>query len=176
MAYTLLMQREEPSWLYSIDQGATTIWERWNSYTKAKGFGDVGMNSFNHYAYGAVQEWMYRFMAGIETDDPGFKTFKLQPRIDTRAGDELPAGQQPMKWVRASYDSAAGLIESSWSTEDGFVYECTVPEGAAATLLLPKFADSFTVNGTEHKFDEYAEENGCAVITLAPGSYVFEEK
>ena len=66
MAYTLLMQRNEPSWIYSIDQGATTVWERWNSYTKENGFGDVGMNSFNHYAYGSVVEWMYRYMAGIE--------------------------------------------------------------------------------------------------------------
>lgn len=62
MAYSLLLQTECPSWLYSVRQGATTIWERWNSYTLATGFGDVGMNSFNHYAYGCVGEWMYRYM------------------------------------------------------------------------------------------------------------------
>ena len=175
MAYTLLMQRDEPSWLYSVDQGATTIWERWNSYTKANGFGDVGMNSFNHYAYGSVQEWMYRYMAGIETDEDGFKSFILQPRVDTRTGDELPAGQQRMKWIRTSYNSKAGLIESAWSNEDKFVYECTVPEGTTAKLLLPKFGKKFSVNGTEHCFCEYGEENGCAVINLAAGSYIFEE-
>jgi hypothetical protein len=65
VAYTLLLQRKNPSWLYSVDQGATTIWERWNSYVKATGFGPVGMNSFNHYAYGAVLSWMYGSMAGI---------------------------------------------------------------------------------------------------------------
>lgn len=175
MAYTLLMQRGEPSWLYSIDQGATTIWERWNSYTKANGFGDVGMNSFNHYAYGSVQEWMYRYMAGIESCTPGFGKILFQPRIDTRTGSELPEGQKPMKWVRASYDSASGLIESAWSTENGFVYECTVPDGATATLMLPKFSDKFTFNGTEQSFSDYQEKNNCAVIELAAGSYVFGE-
>ena len=68
-AYTLLLQRNDPSWLYSIDQGATTIWERWNSYTVANGYGPVSMNSFNHYAYGIVAEWMYRYMAGIVPDE-----------------------------------------------------------------------------------------------------------
>ena len=74
LAYSLLLQKENPSWLYSVYQGATTIWERWNSYTRESGFGDVGMNSFNHYAYGAVGEWMYKYMAGIDTDEekPGF--------------------------------------------------------------------------------------------------------
>lgn len=175
MAYTLLMQRNEPSWLYSVDQGATTIWERWNSYTKANGFGDVGMNSFNHYAYGAVQEWMYRFMAGIETEADGFKSFILQPRVDTRTGDELPEGQERMKWVKTSYDSAAGLIESAWSNEDKFIYECTVPEGTTATLYLPLFGDKYAINGTQHDMSEYPKANGCAVIKLAEGSYSFEQ-
>ena len=175
LAYTLLMQRNEPSWLYSVDQGATTIWERWNSYTLDKGFGDVGMNSFNHYAYGSVQEWMYRYMAGIETDGVAFKNILLQPRIDTRTPEELPDGQQRMKWIRCSYNSVAGLIESNWSNENGFVYECTVPEGSSAKLLLPMFTSKVTVNGVEHNFDEFEKENGCAVINLGAGNYVFEE-
>lgn len=175
LAYTLLMQRNEPSWLYSVDQGATTIWERWNSYTLENGFGDVGMNSFNHYAYGSVQEWMYRYMAGIETDGVAFRSILLQPRVDTRTADELPDGQQRMKWVRASYDSVAGLIESSWSNDENFVYECTVPEGSSAKLLLPIFTNTVIVNGVEHSLDEFEKENNCAVISLGSGSYVFEE-
>ena len=175
LAYTLLMQRNEPSWLYSVDQGATTIWERWNSYTLENGFGDVGMNSFNHYAYGSVMEWMYRYMAGIETDGIAFKNILLQPRVDTRTVDELPDGQQRMKWVRASYDSVAGLIESSWSNDESFVYECTVPEGSSAKLLLPVFADKVVINGVEHNMDEFEKENNCAIIKLGAGSYVFEE-
>ena len=175
LAYTLLMQRNEPSWLYSVDQGATTIWERWNSYTLDKGFGDVGMNSFNHYAYGSVQEWMYRYMAGIETDGVAFKNILLQPRVDTRTGDELPEGQKRMKWVRCSYDSVAGLIESNWSNDESFVYECTIPEGSAATLLLPVFTNSVIINGVEHSFEDFEKQDGCAVIKLGSGSYVFEE-
>ncbi|MBR6531033.1 MAG: alpha-rhamnosidase, partial [Clostridia bacterium] len=175
LAYTLLMQRNEPSWLYSVDQGATTIWERWNSYTLENGFGDVGMNSFNHYAYGSVQEWMYRYMAGIESDGVAFKNILLQPRVDTRTADELPEGQQRMKWVRASYNSVAGLIESNWSNDESFVYECTVPEGSSAKLLLPVFSSKVIINGVEHGMDEFEKENNCAVITLGAGSYVFEE-
>ena len=86
VAYTLLLQHKNPSWLYSVDQGATTIWERWNSYTKEKGFGPVGMNSFNHYAYGAVLAWMYKTMAGIAADPraPGFKNIVMAPKPDRR--------------------------------------------------------------------------------------------
>lgn len=173
MAYTLLMQRNEPSWLYSIDQGATTIWERWNSYTKENGFGNVWMNSFNHYAYGSIVEWMYRYMAGIEPDRPGFEHVILQPRIDTRNDSELPYGQKRMTFVKASYRSYAGLIESEWHSENGFIYRCTVP--VAAELHLPIFGEAFVVNGEKHRFDEYKIVNGYAVIELAPGKYDFEE-
>ena len=174
-AYDLLMQRAEPSWLYSIDQGATTVWERWNSYTIEKGFGDVGMNSFNHYAYGAVEEWMYRYMAGIEPGKPGFAELILQPRPDMRTDDELPEGQHRMSWIRAEYTCPAGLIESSWSTEDGFVYECTVPE-VPTVLRLPLIADKLTMNGDERPVTELEREGDCAVITLAPGKYTFIQK
>jgi alpha-L-rhamnosidase len=169
------MQRNEPSWLYSVDQGATTIWERWNSYTLDKGFGDVGMNSFNHYAYGSVQEWMYRYMAGIETDGVAFRNILLQPRVDTRTDDELPDGQQRMKWIHCSYNSVAGLIESNWSNEENFIYECTVPEGSSAKLLLPVFTENVIINGVEHSFNDFDKQDGCAVINLGAGSYIFEE-
>ena len=102
---------ENPSRLYSVHRGATTIRERWNSYTKATGFGDVGMNSFNHYAYGAVQEWMYRHIAGIETTEqaPGFAHLILQPKPDTRSAEEIPAGQEKITWVRTSFASPSVL-------------------------------------------------------------------
>lgn len=174
MAYTLVMQRNEPSWLYSIDQGATTIWERWNSYTKEKGFGDVGMNSFNHYAYGSVVEWMYRFMAGIEPAAPGFESVLLQPRIDTRTGDELPEGQERMTSASASYESAFGTIKSEWTNDGEFIYKCSVP--TAAALRLPILGSNLTINGVEHSFDEYKIEGSVAIIKLAPGEYIFEEK
>jgi len=128
VAYTLLLQHNHPSWLYSVDQGATTIWERWNSYTKADGFGPVGMNSFNHYAYGAVAAWMYGTMAGIKADEPGFKTFKLAPIPDKRMG-----------FVDASYDSPYGKIKSSWKYDESgkCIWKFTVPPNTTAKVMLP---------------------------------------
>ncbi|MCQ2471826.1 MAG: glycoside hydrolase family 78 protein [Clostridia bacterium] len=167
-AYNLLLQRNEPSWFYSIDQGATTIWERWNSYTKENGFGDVGMNSFNHYAYGAIVEWMYRYMAGIEPVEAGFGTFTLCPRIDMRTADEMPEGQENIKWVKAEFNSVKGLIKSEWNTENGLTYKCTVPEGTKAFLTLPAVSDKVTVNGNEFSVtgEKYEAE-------LDAGEYTF---
>ncbi|MDR1810292.1 MAG: glycoside hydrolase family 78 protein, partial [Prevotella sp.] len=133
VAYTLLLQRENPSWLYSVDQGATTIWERWNSYTIASGFGDPGMNSFNHYSYGAVSEWLFRFVAGIEASEntPGFKHFVLQPNPDTRSVSE----NELITTVSAEYGSYYGKIKSCWERKaDGnYRYAVTVPANTTAT-------------------------------------------
>ncbi len=175
-AYNLLLQRNEPSWLYSVDQGATTIWERWNSYTIKDGFGDVGMNSFNHYAYGSIGEWMYQYMAGIAADEPGFKKIRLQPRIDLRTEQELPEGQKNITHVKASYRSASGLITSEWSTENGFVYKCSVPKGASAVLELPVTSGKIKLGGKTLPKSKYTVSGSVAVIELAPGSYVFEQK
>jgi alpha-L-rhamnosidase len=79
LAYRLILQEDYPSWLYTVKNGATTMWERWNSYTKEHGFGDVSMNSFNHYAYGAVGEWMYSVIGGICPMAPGFKKMLFAP-------------------------------------------------------------------------------------------------
>lgn len=173
MAYTLLLQKNEPSWLYSVLQGATTIWERWNSYTLKNGFGNVGMNSFNHYAYGAVMEWMYRYMAGIETDGYGFENLLLAPRIDTRTPDEIPEDQEKITWVKASYDSVKGLIESEWNCEKDFTYKCTVPEGITATLLLPLFGENIIINGEAHLATEFEKQGNAAVVKLDAGKFEF---
>ena len=129
VAYDLMLNHKFPSWLYSVDQGATTIWERWNSYTKKDGFGPVGMNSFNHYAYGAALSWIYRTVAGIAADSsaPGFKRIVMSPKPDRRIG-----------FVKAEYKSAAGLVKSAWRYEgDKWVWEFTIPEGAMASVTLP---------------------------------------
>jgi alpha-L-rhamnosidase len=129
VAYTLLFQRKNPSWLYSVDNGATTIWERWNSYTKEKGMGPNGMNSFNHYAYGAVCQWIWQTCAGIAADpaQPGFQHIIMRPVPDRRLGH-----------LDASYQSAAGLIKSSWRYEgDEWIWTFTIPEGVTATVTLP---------------------------------------
>lgn len=180
LAYSLLLQTENPSWLYSVRQDATTIWERWNSYTKADGFGDVGMNSFNHYAYGAVQEWMYRHVAGIETseDAPGFAHPILQPKPDFRAPEEIPDGQERLFWVKTSFASPHGLIQSDWDVTDGFTYVCSIP--VAATLRLPVTTrkNVLTVNGVERRLDEFKSCDGgkSVEMELAPGTYTFVQK
>jgi alpha-L-rhamnosidase len=136
--YQLLMQREYPGWLYMIDQGANTIWERWNSWTPETGFGDkikdtgvgdVSMNSFNHTVWGAVGEWMYSVIGGIATDAsaPGFKKIKIRPR---------PGGD--LTWAKAAYDSPYGRISTEWNLAGGtFSLDVTIPPNTAATVDLP---------------------------------------
>ena len=129
VAYTLLLQHKNPSWLYSVDQGATTVWERWNSYTKKDGFGPSDMNSFNHYAYGAVLAWMYRTMAGIAADPerPGFENIIMRPVPDRRLGP-----------VTAEYRTPRGTVRSAWRYEgDEWIWDFTVPEGSTATVVVP---------------------------------------
>lgn len=129
IAYDLLLQRKVPSWLYPVEHGATTIWERWNSYTVEDGFAPVMMNSFNHYAYGAVLAWMYKDMAGIAADPkaPGFKNIVMAPKPDRRMG-----------FVKAKYNSAAGLVESAWRYEgDIWIWTFSIPEGATADVTVP---------------------------------------
>lgn len=143
IAYTLLMQRKNPSWLYSVDQGATTIWERWNSYTKERGFGPVSMNSFNHYAYGAVLAWMYKTMAGIAADvsDPGFHTVVMAPKPDRRVGS-----------VNAEYRTPFGMVTSSWRYEgEKWIWDFSVPQGTTAKVTLPGKTEPVKYNpGTYH--------------------------
>ena len=129
MAYTLLLQHKNPSWLYSVDNGATTIWERWNSYMIEKGMGPRGMNSFNHYAYGCVCQWLWETAAGIAADvqKPGFRHIIMAPQPDPRLGS-----------IKASYRSAAGLIESEWHYEgDTWVWTFSIPEGTTAAVTVP---------------------------------------
>ena len=182
IAYDLLLQRENPSWLYSIDQGATTIWERWDSYTKEKGFNDHPwvMNSFNHYSYGAVTEWMYRYMAGIEADDmnPGFKHFYLRPVPDTR--EYLPKNQKRITYCNAVYNSQYGDIESRWNiNKDGNInYEFVVPMNTSATICIPvsNENDIITINGSKDLNNEYIEYAGFKdnrkMYNVKSGSYI----
>ena len=145
LAYDLLFQRRNPSWLYSVDNGATTIWERWNSYTVENGLAPQGMNSFNHYAYGCVCQWLWETAAGIAADPamPGFRRIIMRPVPDRRLG-----------FVKAAYRSPAGLVESAWRFEgERWIWEFTVPEGAVAKVLLP---------------------DGSAPRECPPGSYTVE--
>lgn len=135
IAYRLLQQTTYPSWLYPVEQGATTIWERLNSYTHSDGFGGNNrMNSFNHYSFGAVGAWMYNYSLGIERDEafPGFKHFILQPQPD-------PAGK--MGSAKGYYYSMYGRIESGWEIKESSCrYHFVVPANTSATLYLKAFS------------------------------------
>jgi alpha-L-rhamnosidase len=172
-AYRLLQNDKYPSWLYPVDQGATTIWERLNGYTKENGFGgNNSMNSFNHYSFGAVGRWLMAYSLGIERDAkyPGFKHFILQPEPD-------PTGQ--MTWARGFYDSMYGKIVSSWRVEKGVLtYRASVPANTTATLYLPASSGTDVKEGGKAvaeargiRFIRY--ENGKAVYELASGDYEF---
>lgn len=129
IACDLLFQRKNPSWLYSVDNGATTIWERWNSYTLEEGMHQKSMNSFNHYAYGCVCEWIWESAAGIASDPaaPGFKHIIMRPIPDKRLGH-----------LTAKYNSSAGTIRSAWRYEgDKWIWDFTIPEGATASVTVP---------------------------------------
>ncbi|RYG69125.1 alpha-L-rhamnosidase, partial [bacterium] len=129
VAYKLLLNDTFPSWGYSIKQGATTIWERWDGWTEEKGFQDVGMNSFNHYSLGSVGEWLYGHVAGIATDPnyPGFERIIVKPH----PGPGLT-------FANGSYDSVRGRIVSNWKVQGGVTtYDVTIPANTTATVFVP---------------------------------------
>jgi alpha-L-rhamnosidase len=129
-AYLLLNREEYPSWLYPVKQGATTIWERWDGQKPDGTFQDASMNSFNHYAYGAIGDWMYRVMGGIEIDEaqPGYKHVLVQPR---------PGGG--LTSVTARHETPYGKLASAWTVKDGrFELLVEVPPNSRATVRLPK--------------------------------------
>ncbi|MFS1702450.1 family 78 glycoside hydrolase catalytic domain [Alteromonas sp. AMM-1] len=173
-AYKLLLNDQYPSWLYPVKQGATTIWERLNGYTVENGFGgNNNMNSFNHYSFGAVGQWLMQNSGGIQRGEPGFKSFKLAPEID-------PTGS--ITWVDASYESLYGTIVSQWKQEDGTLeYKATVPANTEATLILPATSVSnITENGVALENVSglrIVEATGQQVImTLGSGQYNFAIK
>ncbi|MDQ1914865.1 family 78 glycoside hydrolase catalytic domain [Paenibacillus sp. GD4] len=173
LAYKLLLQDAMPSWLYSVKNGATTVWERWNSYSVEDGFGDVRMNSFNHYAYGAIAEWMYKYMAGIANDpaQPGFKHIILRPEIDLN---------EQITWVKGSYDSVRGTIRSEWKVKgNNLSYAVTIPANTTATLYLPSNHQQNVSEGGKPVQEAegihfIAHKNGKAIYELGAGSYTFE--
>jgi alpha-L-rhamnosidase len=160
VAYHLITNRKYPSWGYSIDQGATTMWERWNSYTKDKGFGDPGMNSFNHYAYGSVGEWMFGTLAGIDTDGPGFKKLMIHPR----PGDGLT-------WAKASYDSIHGLIATDWKFKSSdLLLNVTIPANTVATVYVPARSGNDVTEGGRPA----SKSTGVKFLRMDPDAAVYE--
>ena len=169
VAFRLLTNKTYPSWGYSIENGATTIWERWNSYKKGKGFQDSYMNSFNHYAFGSVCEWIFASMAGIDTDGAGFKRITIRPQ----------PGGSGITYTKASYDSIYGRIATYWRVRDGkFLLDLTIPANTTATVYIPaRDADSITEGGKPASKAEAVRflriGDGRAVFAVGSGRYRF---
>ncbi len=145
LALSVLFKETYPSWFFSINQGATTLWERWNSYSHKDGFGDVSMNSFNHYAYGAIGQWMVERIAGLAPDpaNPGYKHFFVHPIIGTQ-----------LDWACAELETSYGKASSGWKKVGGNVMmDVTVPPNTTATITFPDGREPVTVSVGTHRFD-----------------------
>jgi alpha-L-rhamnosidase len=162
VAYRLLLNETYPSWGYMLSKGATTWWERWNGDT-----GDPSMNSYNHYAFGSVVAWVYRYAAGIDSSPaaPGFKEIIIRPHLDSR-----------MSFARAEYESVYGKIVSEWSnTATGsFSLRVTIPANTSAQIFLPAISDAHvTEDGNPI---ETKPEGATNLVRVGSGTYSFEVK
>lgn len=166
IAYRLYTQTEYPSWLFPVKQGATTMWERWNSYTIKEGFGEVSMNSFNHYAYGAIEEWIMSHNLGIQRDEnrPGYKHILMQPKID-----------DTFSFVKGGFRSVYGDISSAWEIKpSGTEIEFTIPANTTATFTLPVSSmDNLKLKKGKKGVSSKSFDDGKAVYELKSGTYKF---
>ena len=182
LAVKLFQSRKFPSWGYEVSQGATTIWERWNSYTKEYGFGgkdgqqNASMNSFAHYSFGAVCEWMINDLAGIQSDGVGYQKIIIHP--NPPSPDSNPE-RKPIDWVNAHYDSIRGRIVSNWKRTPGrFDLDVEIPANTTATVYLPA-ANAESVRVGRHSLANAEDvkllrtEAGCCVLNVPSGKYHF---
>jgi alpha-L-rhamnosidase len=167
LAYRLMLNTEYPSWGYLVDHGATTMWERWNGDQMR---GDPSMNSYNHYAYGAVAEWIYRYAAGVDATplDAGFHTVYLHPVFDRKLGS-----------LDLVFKSPHGEIHSAWKVDDTVAHwTVTIPANASAWLRMSSAeAANYKLNGellNTSKLASASTKDGLTGYTLAAGTYDFE--
>ena len=170
VAYKLLLQETYPSWLYPVKMGATTIWERWDGQKPDSTFQTPGMNSFNHYSYGAIGDWMYRVMAGIDTydDAPGYQHIRIKPH---------PGGN--FSYVNADYKTNYGTIGSHWKIDNGTLsLDVRIPANTTASIYLPASDANVIKEGTA-VFDKakgstlLGKEEGYTVVKVGSGEYHF---
>jgi alpha-L-rhamnosidase len=166
VAYRLLNNETYPSWGYTIKNGATTIWERWDGWTEENGFQSPNMNSFNHYSLGSVGEWLYRYVAGIDLGSPGYGQIVIRPR---------PGGG--LTHASGTYDSVRGRISSSWKIEDDrFVLEVLIPPNTTATVHVPCTDEVSEGGGPVDEADgvEFLRAGeGETVLSVGSGRYEF---
>jgi alpha-L-rhamnosidase len=173
VAYKLLLQESYPSWLYPVKMGATTIWERWDGQKPDGSFQNPGMNSFNHYAYGAIGDWMYRVIAGIDTyqDAPGYKKIKIQPHMGTGINE-----------VSADYQTSYGVIGSHWKNDSNlFHLDVQIPANTRAILYIPASDVSLVLENNKPinmatGLNVIGKEQNYIVIEAGSGSYSFTAK
>lgn len=171
LAYSLLLQESYPSWLYPVKMGATTIWERWDGIKPDSTFQTPGMNSFNHYAYGAIGDWMYRVMAGLDTyeDGPGYKHIRIRPLIGGN-----------FDHVKASLNTYYGTVTSAWKKEGGkIIFEMEIPVNTKADVFLPaKNISQVTESGVaaDRQSDIHfaGTDQGYLQFKIGSGTYRFE--
>lgn len=170
LIFEMLFKETYPSWFYSINQGATTMWERWDSYTHKDGFNTGGMNSFNHYAYGAIGQFMYERIAGIKPIKPGYKKILIAPLVGG-----------PLTSAKASYESPYGKVSSAWTIEmDNFKLKASVPPNTTAKMVIPGKEGRLMING-----DQVAKNKNIKLLNVTekgyeieaqPGEYLIESK
>ncbi len=167
LAFMLLTREEYPSWLYPVTMGATTIWERWDGIKPDSSFQNKGMNSFNHYAYGAIGEWLYSTVAGIsfDEDNPGYKNII----IDANPGGELT-------YAKASLNTVYGQVSSSWKiTESKFIHDIIIPSNTTAVVRIPSDKiDVITLNGKIVDKNKIEGEGIKVNIKIGSGKHKFE--
>ena len=171
LAYKLVLNKTYPGWLQQVIWGSTSMWERWDGWRPDKGFQDPGMNSFNHYWLGCVNEWLFTQAAGLDTDGPAFRRIVIRP--------ELVQPEQGFSWVKAKYDSIRGPVASSWKMDgDRFRLNVTIPANSTATVYVPAREVSDVTEGGKPvarvkgvKF--LRVENGRAVFEVGSGQYQF---
>ncbi|MEN6333420.1 MAG: family 78 glycoside hydrolase catalytic domain, partial [Phycisphaerales bacterium] len=168
VAYHLFHNETFPSWGFSIQHGATSIWERWDGWTPEKGFQDPGMNSFAHYSFGAVCEWMFRTIGGIDTEGPAYKNIVIRP---------IPGGR--LSWARTSYDSIQGKIATAWKIDgDSLKLDVTVPANTTATVYIPA-ADAAGVRegkkpaAQAEGVQSIGTQDKTALLKIGSGTYHF---
>jgi alpha-L-rhamnosidase len=170
VAFKLLLQDTYPSWLYPVKMGATTIWERWDGVKPDSTFETPSMNSFNHYSYGAIGDWMYRVIAGIDTyaDSPGYKHIKIMPH---------PGGD--LTEFNATLQTYYGKVSSSWKNENGqSIFEVTIPCNTSATIFIPAVSVQHVTEGglPLDRIKEIVVEgtrDGCVITRMGSGVYHF---
>ena len=177
LACRLFQSRSFPSWGYEVEQGATSVWERWDGFTKEHGFegatgkNNAAMNSFSHYAFGSVMEWGFRTLAGIDTIDPAYARIRIRPRPPTPGSNPERA---VIDWVKADYDSPRGPVESHWRRIDGGIeMEVRIPANATAVVHVPA-EDAATVTEGPHEAVASGRTPGVKLLEAGRGEVVLE--